>query len=61
MTQRLLIKAAALLVLLSSVNAYSFCGFYVAKADATLFNNKSEIILVRDGTRCAESEQNRNE
>jgi hypothetical protein len=51
MTQRLLIKAAALLVLLSSVNAYSFCGFYVAKADATLFNNKSEIILVRDGTR----------
>jgi hypothetical protein len=51
MTQRLLIKAAALLVLLSSLNAYSFCGFYVAKADATLFNNKSEIILVRDGTR----------
>jgi hypothetical protein len=51
MTQRLLIKSAALLVLLSSVNAYSFCGFYVAKADATLFNNKSEIILVRDGTR----------
>ena len=51
MTQRLLIKAAALLVLLASVNAYSFCGFYVAKADATLFNNKSEIILVRDGTR----------
>ena len=38
-------------MLLSSLNAYSFCGFYVAKADATLFNNKSEIILVRDGTR----------
>ena len=51
MTQRLLIKAAALLVLLASVNAYSFCGFYVAKADTTIFNNKSEIILVRDGTR----------
>ncbi len=28
---------------------YSFCGFYVAKADATLFNNKSEVIIVRDG------------
>lgn len=29
--------------------SYAFCGFYVAKADATLFNNKSEVILVRDG------------
>ncbi|MFN8698610.1 MAG: DUF2330 domain-containing protein [Flavobacteriales bacterium] len=29
----------------------AFCGFYVAKADATLFNNKSEVILVRDGLR----------
>lgn len=32
-----------------SLRASAFCGFYVAKADATLFNNKSEIILVRDG------------
>ncbi|MCB9170726.1 MAG: DUF2330 domain-containing protein [Flavobacteriales bacterium] len=29
----------------------AFCGFYVAKADATLFNDRSEIILVRDGQR----------
>ncbi len=28
-----------------------FCGFYVAKADATLFNDRSEVILVRDGKR----------
>ncbi|MCB0762444.1 MAG: DUF2330 domain-containing protein [Flavobacteriales bacterium] len=33
----------------SAVPASAFCGFYVAKADATLFNNKSEIILVRNG------------
>lgn len=26
-----------------------FCGFYVAKADANLFNQKSQVILVRDG------------
>lgn len=26
-----------------------FCGFYVAKADANLFNKKSQVILVRDG------------
>jgi len=30
---------------------FSFCGFYVAKADATIFNKTSQIILVRDGNR----------
>lgn len=34
-----------------SQDAYSFCGFYVAKADANLFNEKSQVILVRDGER----------
>jgi len=34
---------------LLSLNASAFCGFYVAKADGSLFNNKSEVILVRDG------------
>jgi hypothetical protein len=29
--------------------ALAFCGFYVAKAGADLYNNKSEVILVRDG------------
>ena len=29
----------------------AFCGFYVAKAGAELFNNKSEVIIVRDGHR----------
>jgi hypothetical protein len=29
--------------------AMAFCGFYVAKAGADLYNNKSEVILVRDG------------
>ncbi|MFM7234750.1 MAG: DUF2330 domain-containing protein [Flavobacteriales bacterium] len=37
--------------LLSGLNALAFCGFYVAKADASLFNNKSEVIMVRNGTR----------
>jgi hypothetical protein len=40
-----------LLSVLVSMQSYAFCGFYVAKADATLFNNKSEVILVRDGRR----------
>ncbi len=38
-------------VLLIGQHAFAFCGFYVAKADASLFNNKSEVIMVRNGTR----------
>ncbi len=29
--------------------AQAFCGFYVAKADATLFNKASQVVLVRNG------------
>lgn len=39
------------ILMLTIEQALPFCGFYVAKADATLFNNKSEVILVRDGRR----------
>ena len=42
------------LILLTVVvysTSYAFCGFYVAKAGADLYNNKSEVILVRDGDR----------
>jgi hypothetical protein len=39
-------------LLLAGLNqVFAFCGFYVAKADASLFNNKSQVILVRDGNR----------
>ncbi|NND95213.1 MAG: DUF2330 domain-containing protein [Flavobacteriales bacterium] len=38
-------------MLLFTTDASAFCGFYVAKADATLFNTKSQVILVRDGDR----------
>ncbi|WP_017326995.1 DUF2330 domain-containing protein [Synechococcus sp. PCC 7336] len=31
--------------------ARAFCGFYVAKADADLFNQASQVILARDGDR----------
>src|SRR5262249_10783188 len=29
----------------------AFCGFYVGKADAQLFNDASQVVLVRDGER----------
>ena len=49
-------KVAALMVLILGTsaafnNAFAFCGFYVAKADAKLFNKTSQVILVRDGLR----------
>jgi hypothetical protein len=31
--------------------AHSFCGFYVASGDAKLFNQASQVVLVRDGDR----------
>ncbi|MBI1307890.1 MAG: DUF2330 domain-containing protein [Bacteroidetes bacterium] len=39
----------SLILIASALNSSAFCGFYVAKAGAELFNNKSQIILVRDG------------
>ncbi len=31
--------------------AHAFCGFYAGKADANLFNEASQVVLVRDGKR----------
>ena len=33
--------------------ASAFCGFYVAKADAKLFNKSSKVVLARDGQQTA--------
>ncbi len=38
--------------------AQAFCGFYVGKADAKLFNEASQVILVRDGNRTVISMRN---
>ncbi len=45
-----LIISAVLTVALSGT-AQAFCGFYVAKADTSLFNRASQVVLVRDGDR----------
>ncbi|HEV3251894.1 MAG TPA: DUF2330 domain-containing protein [Puia sp.] len=46
-------KSAAFLVLISMLahEAIAFCGFYVSKADGTLKNKTSQVIIVRDGDR----------
>jgi Na+-translocating ferredoxin:NAD+ oxidoreductase RnfD subunit len=41
-----------------SINANAFCGFYVAKAGAQVFNKKSQVILVHDGDRTSITMQN---
>lgn len=44
-----IILTAALLSMF--MDASAFCGFYVARAGAELFNDRSQVILVRDGER----------
>ncbi|HEY3056418.1 MAG TPA: DUF2330 domain-containing protein, partial [Thermoanaerobaculia bacterium] len=43
--------AAALFVLFITPNVFGFCGFYVAKGDAKIFNKASQVVLVRDEDR----------
>jgi hypothetical protein len=38
--------------------ASAFCGFYVGGADSKLFNNATQVVLLRDGTRTVLSMQN---
>lgn len=45
------ITAIFMALLIISTDVSAFCGFYVAKASTDLFNEKSEVILVRDGDR----------
>jgi len=41
----------ATVLALPSGPAHAFCGFYVGKAAASLFNDASQVVLVRDGDR----------
>jgi len=48
---RALVCMLAAALWLCAAEAQAFCGFYVGKADAALFNKASQVILVRDGDR----------
>jgi MYXO-CTERM domain-containing protein len=48
----------ATLTLTNPLPADAFCGFYVAGADANLYNNATLVVLMRDGTRTVLSMQN---
>ena len=45
------ISLMAAVAALGSLSAHAFCGFYAGKADASLFNEASQVVLVRDGNR----------
>lgn len=49
----LAIFSATVFTVALAATAQAFCGFYVAKADASLFNEASQVVLVRDGNRTA--------
>jgi hypothetical protein len=52
MTRRLVVLALTAVLLLSAHrSALGFCGFFVAKADTKIFNQASQVVLVRDGDR----------
>jgi len=54
--QQNLVRAAAVLwctAMLATNSAQAFCGFYVAKADAKLFNKSSKLVLARRGEQTA--------
>jgi len=47
----LVTAATAALTILVATTAQAFCGFYVARADTSLFNRASQVVLVRDENR----------
>jgi hypothetical protein len=42
---------AATAALMAAHSAQAFCGFYAGKADSSLFNEASQVVVVRDGQR----------
>lgn len=48
-----------LVVALWAPNAVAFCGFYVGGAGAELFNDATQVVMMRDGTKTVLSMQNR--
>jgi MYXO-CTERM domain-containing protein len=55
-----ILAAASLtgLALLGPTRAEAFCGFYVGGADTKLYNNATQVVLMREGTRTVLSMQN---
>jgi hypothetical protein len=55
---KVMIAAGLAATLAAPAAADAFCGFYVSGADAKLFNNATQVVLMRKGTRTVLSMQN---
>src|SRR5262245_23947446 len=56
---RLLLLGTALAAAVTAAPpAHAFCGFYVSGADSRLYNNATQVVLMRDGIRTVLSMQN---
>src|SRR5258706_204622 len=49
---------ATLALTVTSIAAHAFCGFYVGGSDKKMFNDATQGVLMRDGTRTVLSMQN---
>src|SRR5579871_5167763 len=49
---------AAMALAIAPATAHAFCGFYVAGNNQPLFNDATQVVLMRDGTRTVLSMQN---
>jgi hypothetical protein len=49
---------ATVAVAAPSIAAYAFCGFYVAGSNQKMFNDATQVVLMREGTRTVLSMQN---
>ncbi len=47
----LVTTVAAIFTMAVTTTAQAFCGFYVSRADTSLYNEASQVVLVRDGDR----------
>src|SRR6188508_3425113 len=50
--------AALALALAAPATAHAFCGFYVAGGDQKMFNDATQVVLMRKGTRTVLAMQN---
>jgi hypothetical protein len=55
---RIVVHLAGAALAGAAFSADAFCGFYVGKADARLFNEASQVIIARDGSRTVISMRN---
>jgi hypothetical protein len=53
-----ILGGAATAIAATAIAAHAFCGFYVAGSDKKMFNDATEVVLMRDGTRTVLAMQN---